>query len=77
MTLNTSRHTLFLANTPTLIADLDPLKNTQPISTNTETKLDSQSTRITLIAKDNLKSIQAESYSTTFINHKLSAISAL
>ena len=59
-----------------MIADLDPLKNTHPISANTETKLVSQSTRIKLVTEDNLKSIQAESYSTTLINYKLSAISA-
>ena len=37
MTLNTLRNTLSLANTK--IADLEHLKNTQPISANTETKL--------------------------------------
>jgi len=70
-------HTLLGQHTNTKIAELDPLKNTQPISRNIETKLVSQSTRTTLVTEDNLKSIQAESYSTTLINHKLSAISAL
>ena len=70
-------HTLLGQHTNTKIADLDPPKNTQPISANIETKLVSQSTRIKLVTEDNLKSIQAESYSTTLINHKLSAISAL
>jgi len=70
-------HTLLGKHTNTKIADLDPLKNTQPISANTKTKLVSQSTRIKLVTEDNLKSIQAESYSTTLINHKLSPISAL
>ena len=37
MTLNTSRNTLSLANTK--ILDLEHLKNTQPISANTKTKL--------------------------------------
>jgi len=59
-------HTLLGQHTNTKIADLDPLKNTQPISANTETKLVQQSTRITLVTEDNLKSIQAESYSTHF-----------
>ena len=59
-------HTLLGQHTNTKIVDLDPLKNTQPISANTQTKLVSQSTRITLLTKDNLKSIQAESYSTHF-----------
>ena len=59
-------HTLLGQHTNTKIVDLDPLNNTQPISANTETKLVSQSTRITLVTEDNLKSIQAESYSTHF-----------
>ena len=59
-------HTLLGQHTNTKIADLDPLKNTQPISANTQTKLVQQSTRITLVTEDNLKSIQAESYSTHF-----------
>ena len=59
-------HTLFGQHTKSKIVDLDPLKNTQPISANTETKLVQQSTRITLVTEDNLKSIQAESYSTHF-----------
>ena len=59
-------HTLLGQHTNTKILDLDPLKNTQPISANTETKLVFQSTRITLVTEDNLKSIQAESYSTIF-----------
>jgi len=75
MTLNTSRNTLSLVNTK--IANLEPLKNTQPISANTKTKLVQQSTGITLVTEDDLKSIQAESYSNTLINHKLLAISAL
>ena len=57
-------HTILGQHTNTKIVDLDPLKNTQPISANTETKLVQQSTRITLVTEDNLKSIQAESYST-------------
>jgi len=60
------KHTFLGQHTYTKIADLDPLKNTQPILANTETKLVSQSTRITLVTEDNLKSIQAESYSTNF-----------
>ena len=60
------KHTLLGQHTYTKIADLDPLKSTQPILANTETKLFSQSTRITLVTEDNLKSIQAESYSTNF-----------
>ena len=72
------KHTLLGQHTYTKIADLDPLKNTQPILANTETKLVfTKSTRITLVTEDNLKSIQAESYSTTLINHTLLAISAL
>ena len=59
-------HTLLGQHTNTKIADLDPLKNTHPISANTETKHVQQSTRITLVTKENLKSIQAESYSTHF-----------
>ena len=59
-------HTLLGQHTNTKIADLDPLKNTQPISANTETKIVSHSIRITLVTEDNLKSIQAESYSTHF-----------
>ena len=59
-------HTLLGQHINTKIADLDPLKNTQQISANTEMKLVSQNTRITLVSKDNLKSIQAESYSTHF-----------
>jgi len=67
VTLITSRHTLLGQHTNTKIVDLDHLKNTQQISANTETKLIQQSTRITLITEDNLKSIQAESYSTHFV----------
>jgi len=59
-------HTLLGQHTNTKIVDLDPLKNTQPISANTETKLVSHNTRIKLVKEDNLKSIQAESYSTHF-----------
>ena len=59
-------HTLLGQHTNTKIADLGPLKNTQPISTNTETKLVQQSTRITLVTEDNLKSIQEKSYSIHF-----------
>ena len=59
-------HTSLGQYTNTKIADLDPLKNTQQISANTQRKLVQQSTRITLITEDNLKSIQAESYSTHF-----------
>jgi len=59
-------HTLLGQHTNTKITDLDPLKNTQPISANTKMKLVQQSTRITLVTEDNLKSIQAESYSTHF-----------
>ena len=66
MTLNTSRHTLSLANTPTLRLLILIPSRTQPISANTETKVVQQSTRITLVTKDNLKSIQAESYSIHF-----------
>jgi len=66
VTLIPSRHTLLSQHTNTKIADLDPLKNTRQISTNTETKLVQQSTRITLVTEDNLKSIQEESYSTHF-----------
>jgi len=72
------KHTLLGQHTYTKITDLDPLKNTQPILANTETKLIfTERTRITLVIEDNLKSIQAESYSTTLINHTLLAISAL
>ena len=59
-------HTLFGKHTNTKIVDLDPLKNTQPISANTEMKLVQQRTRITLVTEDNLKLIQAKSYSTHF-----------
>jgi len=52
-------HTSLGQYTNTKIADLDPLKNTQQISANTQTKLVQQSTRITLVTEDNLKSIQA------------------
>ena len=60
------KHTVLGQHNNTKIADLDPLKNTQPILANTETKLVFQRTRITLVTEDNLKSIQAESYSTDF-----------
>jgi len=71
-------HTLLGQHTNTKIADLDPLKITQPISANTETKLVQQSTRIALVTEDNLKSIQAESYSTHFDQSQiLSNLSAL
>ena len=59
-------HTSLGQHTNTKISDLDPLKNTQQISANTQTKLVQQSTRITLVTEDNMKSIQAESYSTHF-----------
>ena len=72
------KHTLLGQHTNTKIVDLDPLKNTQPISANIETKLVLQSTRITLVTEDNLKSIQAESYSTDFDqSHKLNNLSSL
>ena len=70
-------HTLLGQHTNTKIADLDPLKNTQPISANTETKLVQQSTRITLVTEDNLKSIQAESYSIHFDQSQTLSNSAL
>ena len=73
-----NKHTLLGQHTYTKIADLDPLKNTQPILANTETKLVfTESTRITLVTEDNMKSIQVESYSTTLINHTILAISTL
>ena len=53
-------HTSLVQHTNTKISDLDPLKNTQQISANTQTKLVLQSTRITLVTEDNLKSIQAK-----------------
>ena len=67
MTLNTSRNTLSLANTPTLrLLILNPSR-TQSQSQQTEKRiLVQQSTRITLVTEDNLKSIQAESYSIHF-----------
>jgi len=61
MTLNTSRNTLCLANTK--IADLERLKNTQLISAKTHKRIVQQFTKITLVTDENLKSIQAESYS--------------
>ena len=67
VTLNTSRHTLFLANTPTLrLLILIPSRTHSQSQQTQKRKLVSQSTRITLVTKDNLKSIQAESYSTHF-----------
>ena len=59
-------HTLLGQHTNTKIADLDPLKNTANLSKHRNEKLVSQSTRITLVTEDNLKSIQAKSYSTHF-----------
>jgi len=47
-------HTSLGQHTNTKIVDLDPLKNTQQISANTQTKLVQQSTRITLVTKENL-----------------------
>jgi len=60
------KHTILSQHNNTKIADLDPLKNTQPILANTETKLVLQRTKITLVTEDNLKSIQEESYSKNF-----------
>jgi len=53
-------HTSLSQHTNTKIVDLDTLKNTQQISANTQTKLVQQSTRITLVTEDNLKSIQVK-----------------
>ena len=61
MTLKTSRNTLSLANTK--IADLEHLKNTQPISATHTNELFQQFTKITLVTDEYLKSIQVESYS--------------
>jgi len=60
VTLNTSRHTLFLANTPTLrlLILIPSITHSQSQQTQ-KRKLVSQSTRITLVTEDNLKSIQA------------------
>ena len=78
MTLNTSRHTLFLANTPTSrLLILIPSRTHSNLSKHRNETCFTKNTRIKLVTEDNLKSIQAESYSTTLINHKLSAISAL
>ena len=61
------KHTVLGQHTNTKIADLDPLKNTHPISATTQKRiLIQQSTRITLDTEDNLKSIQAKSYSINF-----------
>ena len=64
MTLKTSRNTLSLANTK--IADLEHLKNTLPISAKTHKRIVQQFTKITLVTDEYLKSIQVESYSSTF-----------
>ena len=61
MTLKTSRNTLYLANTK--IADLEHLKNTQPISTTHTNKIVQQFTQITLVTDEYLKSIQENPYS--------------
>jgi len=66
VTLIPSRHTLFLANTPTLRLLILIPSRTHSQSQQTHKKLVQQSTRITLVTEDNLKSIQAESYSTHF-----------
>jgi len=59
-------NTLSLAHTK--IADLEHLKNTQPISTKTHKRIVQQFTKITLVTDEYLKSIQVESYSSTLIN---------
>ena len=70
MTLNTSRNTLSLVNTPTLrLLILIPSRTHSQSQQNTEI-LVQQSTRITLVTEDNLKSIQAESYSLHFDQSK-------
>ena len=56
MTLKTSRNTLYLANTK--IADLEHLKNTQPISATHTNRIVQQFTQITLVTDEYLKSIQ-------------------
>ena len=56
MTLNTSRNKLSLANTK--IADLEHLKNPQPISTTHTKRIVQQFTQITLVTDEYLKSIQ-------------------
>ena len=67
MTLNTSRNTLSLANTPTpRLLILIPSRTYNQSQQTQKRILVSQSTRITLVTEDNLKSIQAESYSTNF-----------
>jgi len=50
-------HTSFGQHTNTKNADLDPLKNTQHFSANTQ-RFRSTDTRITLVTEANLKSIQ-------------------
>ena len=62
-------HTYLGKHTNTKNVDLDALKNTQHFSANTQKKLVQQNTRITLVTKANLKSIQAE-----IIFHTLSSI---
>ena len=65
--LNTSRHTLFLPNTLTLRLLILIPSRTHSQSQQTQKRILVQhSTRITLVTEDNLKSIQAESYSIHF-----------
>jgi len=72
MTLNISRHTLFLANTPTpRLLILIPSRTHSQSQQTQKRILVSHSTRITLVTEDNLKSIQAESYSTNFQQSQL------
>ena len=64
--MNTSRNTVSLANTK--IADLEHLKNTQPISAKHTHELFSSLQKITLVTDGNLKLIQVESLFSTLIN---------
>ena len=56
MTLKSSRNKLYLANTK--IADLEHIKNTQPISATHTNRIVQQFTHITLVTDEYLKSIQ-------------------
>ena len=67
VTLNTSRHTLFLANTPTLrLLILIPSRTHSQSQQKHKRNLFHRVQGLHLFKEDNLKSIQVESYSTNF-----------
>ena len=72
------KHILLGQHTYTKIADLDPLKNTQPILANTERKLVSQRIQgLHLLQKIIWNEYKQNPIPQTLINHKLFTISAL